>query len=85
MAGIVYGLCAISAFICAWLLLQAYRANRYKIVLWGGLCFLGLTLTNILLILDKTTPDRIDLTSWRLSVELISILILLYGLIWDMD
>jgi 4-amino-4-deoxy-L-arabinose transferase-like glycosyltransferase len=44
MAGIVYALCTLAALLCSWLLLKAYRRSRYKLLLWGGLCFLGLTL-----------------------------------------
>ena len=84
MAGLIYGLCTLTAFLCAWLLLQAYRRSRYKLLLWGGLCFVFLTLSNILLIMDKLiTP--IDLGIYRLSTALTAILILLYGLIWDSE
>ncbi len=53
MAAVIYSLCALAALFCAWLLLQAYRRSHYKLLLWGGLCFIGLTLNNILLIIDK--------------------------------
>jgi len=83
MAGIFYALCAVAALFCAWLLLQAYRRSRYKLLLWGGLCFLGLTLNNALLIVDKLLLPYVDLFTWRLVAALIAMLVLLYGLIWD--
>lgn len=85
MADIIYGLCALTAFLCTWLLLQAYRQSGYRLLLWGGLCFTGLTLNNILLVIDKVYVPGIDLSMWRLSTALISMLILLYGLIWDTE
>jgi hypothetical protein len=86
MAGIIYGLCALTAFLCSWLLLQAYRQSQYGLLLWGGLCFAGLTLNNILLIIDKVfVPDSVDLSMWRLASALVSVLILLYGMIWDTE
>ncbi len=85
MAGIFYALCAVAALFCAWLLLQAYRRSRYKLLLWGGLCFLGLTLNNALLIVDKVLLPYVDLFTWRLVAALVAMLVLLYGLIWDAE
>lgn len=85
MAVLIYALCTLTALFCAWLLLQAYFRSRYKLLLWGGLCFLGLTLNNALLAVDKMTPPSIDLSTWRLVVGLISLLVFLYGIIWDAE
>lgn len=85
MAGIIYGLCALTAFLCSWLQLQAYRRSRYKLLLWGGLCFAGLTLSNGLLVIDKLVLPDVDLSSWRHLLTLASLMILLYGLIFDSE
>lgn len=86
MAAIIYGLCAFSATLCAWMLLRAYGRNGYRLLLWGGLCFVGLTLGNALLVVDKVlTGPEVDLSLWRHWVTLISLIILLYGLIWDAE
>ena len=53
MAGIIYGLCTLTAVLCAVLLLQSYRRSRYELLLWSGLCFAGLSINNLLLVLDK--------------------------------
>lgn len=82
MAGIIYTLCALTAFLCAWLLLKAYYSNKYTLLLWGGICFTGLTLSNALLVIDKLVlPVEVDLSTWRYLISLLSMLILLYGLI----
>jgi hypothetical protein len=83
MAGLIYGLCALTAFLCCFLLLLAYARSRYRLLLWGGLCFAGLTVNNIFVILDKLFLPSLDLSLWRLLPALLAMLVLLYGLIWD--
>jgi hypothetical protein len=85
MAPLIYGLCALTAASCAFLLLQAYRRGKYRLLLWSGICFAGLTLNNFLLVVDKVVLPEIDLTIVRTSVALASMAILLYGLIWDSE
>jgi hypothetical protein len=53
MADVIYTLCALTALLCASLLLQAYRRSHYQLLLWSGICFAGLTASNALLVLDK--------------------------------
>ncbi|MEX0806197.1 MAG: DUF5985 family protein [Candidatus Binatia bacterium] len=86
MAGLFYTLCTITAFFCFCLLLRGYYRSRYKLLLWGSLCFLGLTLNNGLLAADKLLlgPD-VNLFTWRLVLALIAMMVLLYGIIWDVD
>lgn len=85
MAGTIYTLCAMTALFCALLLLQAYRRSRYRLLLWGGVCFLGLTVNNGLLILDKLIFPDVSLLSFRLVVALVAMSVLLYGIIWDAE
>ncbi|SFL77830.1 DUF5985 family protein [Nitrosomonas communis] len=85
MAGAIYLLCALTALLCAWLLLKAYCRSRYKLLLWGGLCFIGLTLNNALVFADKLLVPHFDLLIVRLLVAFASVLVFLYGLIWDSE
>lgn len=85
MAPIIYLLCAVAAFLCAVLLLRAYRRGRYRLLLWSGLCFAGLTLNNLILVLDKVVLVGADLSIWRTSVALVAMAVLLYGLIWEAE
>ena len=85
MAAVIYFLCAFTAALCAYLLLQAYRRGRYRLLLWSGLCFAGLTINNAFLILDKIAFPALDLSVPRTSIALLSMMILLYGLIWDTE
>ena len=85
MASITYGLCALVALLCAFLLLTAWRRSGHRLLLWSGLCFSGFTVNNTLLVLDKVVYPDIDLTLWRTSLALLSLMVLLYGLVWDTE
>jgi hypothetical protein len=85
MGPLIYSLCALAAATCAFLLLQSYRRGGYRLLLWSGLCFVGLTLNNLILVADKVLVPHIDLSLWRTSVALAAMTVLLYGLIWDAE
>jgi hypothetical protein len=75
----------LTAALCAALLLRAYAGVRKRLLLWSGLCFAGLTLANALLIADLNLVPDIDLYRWRLGAAAVSMLLLLYGLIFESD
>jgi hypothetical protein len=83
MAELIYALCALTSMACAYLLLRAYRRSKSRILLWSGLCFVGLSFNNILLALDKVVFLSVDLSTWRQVTALVALLALLYGLIFD--
>lgn len=85
MAAAIYSLCAITALACTILLAHSYVRNRYSLLLWSSLCFAGLTLNNLLLVIDKVLLPSVDLGIVRNSVALLSITVLIYGLIWRTD
>jgi hypothetical protein len=84
MASIIYTLCALTALLCAVLLLLSYARSGYRLLLWSGLCFAGLTLNNLLLVLDKLVLPN-DLSLWRSSTALAAMCVLLFGLVWDTE
>jgi hypothetical protein len=83
MAALIYSLCAAVAALCTFLLLRAWTASRYRLLLWTGVCFAALTATNVLLFLDKIVFPEVDLTLPRMLVTLTGMAVLLYGLVWD--
>lgn len=83
MASVIYTLCALTSLTVAWLLLSSYIRNRHRILFWSGLCFVGLSVNNVLLVLDKMVFRSIDLSMWRLVSALVALLLLLYGLIYE--
>ncbi|HTE41744.1 MAG TPA: DUF5985 family protein [Steroidobacteraceae bacterium] len=86
MALLVNVFCTLIAGLCAGLLLTAYARVRKRLLLWSGLCFAGLTFSNALVVIDlRVLPDEVSLFHWRLAVAAISMLILLYGLVFESE
>lgn len=83
MAPFIYALCAVTSSVCAILLLRSYFDSRYRLLLWAGLCFVGLTINNLLMITDKIIFPQEQMLTLRLSVVLVALCFLLYGLIFD--
>ncbi len=52
-------------------------------LLWSGLCFCGLALNNLLLIVDVHVLPDVNLAIVRTLPAVIGISLLLFGLIWD--
>jgi len=69
---------------CGLLLFRAWSAARRRLLLWSALCFCGLAISNLLVFLDLVVwPTQVDLYPFRLLTAAASMLILLYGLIWE--
>lgn len=86
MGPLVYVLGALTTLLCAILLLRGYVHGRERLLLWSGLCFLGLTLSNVLLFVDLVLlPTSADLYLLRLSTAALSMLLLVYGLVWESE
>jgi hypothetical protein len=83
MGAIIYMLCALTALTGTVLIFRSYIRNRTRLLFWSGLCFAGLFLNNIFLLLDKIIFPLIDFSTWRYVTALIALLPLLYGLIWE--
>lgn len=81
MAEAVYLLCAVTGLACAALLLRSYRRNRMQLILWTSLCFVGLAINNVLLVVDLALVPELDLLDWRNATALAAVAILLFGLI----
>ena len=84
MAEAVYILCALTSAACAVLLLRGYRRSGMRLLLWSGLCFVALAVSNVVLFVDLViVPEDIDLSLIRSGLGLLGVVTLLYGLIWD--
>lgn len=86
MAELVYVLCAATSLACAVLLLRGYARTGTRLLLWSGLCFAGLALNHVVLVVDLMIigPD-VDLSTWRLAPAAAGMLLLLYGLVWEAE
>ena len=85
MAAVIYSLCALTCLACVVLLFRSYRRTRSRMLLWSGLCFVGLTASNFFLVLDRLVFPLIDFSTARLAAAFVGLLLLLYGLIWEGD
>lgn len=86
MASLVYLLGAIVTAICAILLLRGFARSRSRLLLWSGLCFAGLTVSNALLFVDLVLlPKDQSLYMWRLSTAAAAMLLLVYGLVFESE
>ena len=83
METLVYALCALTSIACAALLLRGYATSKVRLLLWGGLCFTGLALNNVLLFIDLGLVPTVDLSAWRSLPALAGLILLIYGLVWD--
>ena len=83
MGKLVFLLCALTSFACTWMLLRAWLRSRARLLLWSALCFAGLTANNVLLVLDRLVFTSVDLTSWRLGLGLLAVLLLVTGLVLE--
>lgn len=83
MNEIVYGLCVATSLLCALLLLKAFFKTRHRLLLWSGLCFVALGLSNIIVVFDVYIVPETDLFFLRSIVTFSGVAVLLYGLIWE--
>jgi uncharacterized protein DUF5985 len=81
----LYILAVVSSGACAVLLLRAYRHRRVRLLMWSGLCFIGLTVNNVALFVDLVVFPEVDLRLARLVPAMIGMLSLLYGFIYDTE
>jgi hypothetical protein len=83
---IVNALGTLTVGLCAFLLLRGYARVRQRLLLWSGLCFVGLAVSNAVLFFDLAVFQAdVSLYTWRLGIAAFSMLLLIYGLIFESD
>jgi hypothetical protein len=85
LASLVYLLGALVTALSATLLLRGFARSRSRLLLWSGLCFVGLTISNALLFIDMRVLPEHDLYMWRLSTAAAAMLLLVYGLVFESE
>jgi hypothetical protein len=83
MISAVYILASLVCLTSAVLLLRGYTAGRHRLLLWSGLCFAGLTISNALVFVDLIILPETDLYPLRLVTAAFSMMVLLFGLVWE--
>jgi hypothetical protein len=66
-------------------LFRGYARTGVRLLLWSALCFIFLTVNNVLLFVDNIILPEIDLRLFRLAAALIGIGCLLYAFIWEAE
>jgi len=83
---VLYLLALVTSLACMVLLFRAYAESGMRLLLWSALCFVGLSVNNVLLFFDLVVfPTEVDLRPWRLLSALAGLLFLLYGFIWEAE
>ena len=80
---VVYVLCTVASIVCAVLLYSAWRGSRASLLLWTMICFVGLALNNVLLLIDEVVAPGVELTTWRAVPALVGVVALVYGLVTE--
>jgi hypothetical protein len=83
MAELVYALCALTSLACAGLLLRSFAADGGRLLLWSGLCFVGLGVNDALLFLFAVSGEQPLVP--RALAGLLGVSFLLYGLVFDSE
>jgi hypothetical protein len=83
---ILYLLAVLTCLACTVLLFRGYRASRQRLLLWSALCFVFLSLNNLLLFFDLVVfPTEVDLRLYRLAAALVGLAFLIYGFIFESE
>ena len=83
---VLTALAVLTCLACTVLLFRGYARSGLRLLLWSALCFVFLSLNNLLLFFDLVVfPTEIDLRPYRLVAALIGLLFLLYGFIFESD
>jgi hypothetical protein len=87
MAEIVYMLCGLFSFICAWLLFRSYRKAPSHLLFWSGLSFGLMALNNIILFVDLVIFPQVEFSGAliRTICSALAGIVLLFGLIWELS
>ncbi|HYD58360.1 MAG TPA: DUF5985 family protein [Burkholderiales bacterium] len=79
-------LAALTSIGCMLLLFRGYARTGARLLFWSGLCFVFLSLNNVLLFFDLIVyPTQVDLRLYRSLAALAGIACLLYAFIWEAD
>jgi len=82
---LLYLLCVLTSMAVTFFLVRSYLERKTRLLLWSSLCFVGLTVNNVILLLDLGIWPDINLRPLRLGVALAGMLLLLYGFIWEAE
>jgi hypothetical protein len=74
-------LAVLTCLACTLLLFRGYARSGLRLLFWSALCFICLTLNNVLLFIDLPLFTHVDLRPYRLTAALVGLGFLIYGFI----
>lgn len=80
---LVYSLCLFASVTCTALLYRGYRRSRIGLLFWSALCFVFLSVSNLLLYVDVGLLIHPDLRLARMAANLTAAALLLYGFLME--
>jgi hypothetical protein len=83
MAETIYSLCVATSAAAAFMLFRMWRRRGTRLLLWSCVCFAGLTLNNAILLIDLLIVPDVDLMLLRGATAVASMVVLVFGLIWE--
>lgn len=82
---LVYSLCLLAGAVCAFLLFNAWRQSRSRLLFWTAMGFVALAVNNLFLVADLVLLPTVDLWPWRQAASAVGVGVLLYGFIWEAE
>lgn len=83
---VLYALVMLTCLACMVLLFRGYARSGVRLLLWSALCFVGLSVSNVMLFFDLALfPTQLDLRLYRLLAAVAGLAFLLYGFISEHD
>jgi hypothetical protein len=83
---VLIAMAVLTCLVCTVLLYRGYLRTGARLLFWSALCFIGLSLSNVLLFFDLVLfPTEIDLRIYRLVTAFIGLSFLIYGFISESE
>lgn len=81
----IHLICLCTSIACTVLLYRGYRRSGTPLLFWSALCFVFLSLNNLLLFANLAYLPELDLRVYRLASNLAAVTLLLYGFLWESE
>jgi len=81
----IYLLCLLTSLTCMGMLYRGYRRSGIALLFWSTLCFVFLSINNLLLYIDVVLLPDSNLRLYRLITNMVAVTLLLYGFIWESE
>jgi hypothetical protein len=85
MTFVLYIVAVLTCLTCTVMLFRGYHASGARLLLWSALCFVFLTVNNVLLFFDLAVFGELDLRPYRLLAALVGLAFLLYGFLFETE